>query len=470
MAFGARTILLDMTLSIPSKGCTVLLGPSGTGKSTLLRTLAGLNDANPSMRTWGQSIYAGESLSPLHRPALAAQKAHFLMATVQDNLVAQLPQRSSLTRALQLDRVRDFLENTGQAALTAKLATPVIALALHERQAIAILMQALSEPALLMVDEPTASLPPEGAQAVLELLEVLAKNRAVLMVSHHLAQTRQIAQEVVLMADGVVQESAAKDDFFLRPQSAAAQHYLRSGSCPEKGISQDHQSAGEESPAAAPEPPQPPPPFTQPDKPELAVHRAESLSARPAMPYWQPDPAAKSAFCGPRGFVWLIPGKLAGTPLPGIVRDTLHDLDALRNAGITRLISLTETPFDAPLAALYGIQCTTLPIRDMNAPTSTQAWFLCESIDRFLQRGEVLAVNCKAGLGRTGTVLAMYLIWLSGGQVSGAGAIEHVRSMEAGMIQSLAQEKFLEKFAALVAHPPTGHPLANPVFNVKSLS
>ena len=458
VAFGTRTILLDMTLSIPSRGCTVLLGPSGTGKSTLLRTLAGLNDANPSMRTWGNGVYEGEPLSALRRPALVAQKADFLMATVQDSLLSTLPQRSSLTRALQLDTVRDFLHKTGQAGLTRKLAAQVIDLPLHERQIIAILRQTLSGPALLMVDEPTASLPPDGAQAVLDLLEILASERAVLMVSHHLAQTRQIAQKVVLMADGVVQESAAKDDFFLRPQSAAAQHYLRSGSCPEAGIAQ--QTAGDALPAAQ-EPAQ---------QRAGTVEQAASVPARPVMPHWQPDPAAKSAFCGPRGFVWLIAGKLAGTPLPGIVRDTLQDLDALRNAGITRLISLTETPFDATLAALYDIQCTALPIRDMKAPTLTQAWFLCESIDRYLQRGEVVAVHCKAGLGRTGAVLAMYLIWLGGGQVGGAGAIAHVRRLEGGMIQSLEQEKFLEKFAELVAHPPTGKKFSSTLFNVKTLS
>lgn len=467
VAFGTRTILLDMSLSVASRGCTVLLGPSGTGKSTLLRSLAGLNDANPSMRTWGQRIYEGQPLSPLHRPALVAQKADFLMATVQDSLVTKLPQRSSLTRARQLDMARDFLEKTGQAGLTAKLATPVIDLPPHERQIIAILRQALSGPALLMVDEPTANLPPDGAQAVLDLLEILASERAVLMVSHHLAQTRQIAQEVVLMADGVVQESAAKDDFFLRPQSAAAQHYLRSGSCPEAGIAD--QTAGDAL-AADHEPARQA--SVKPVPPAMAgkVQPAASLPARPAMPHWQPDPAAKSAFCGPRGFVWLIEGKLAGTPLPGIVHDTQQDLNALRNAGITRLISLTETPFDATLAALYDIQCTALPIRDMNAPTSTQAWFLCESIDRCLQRGEVVAVHCKAGLGRTGTVLAMYLIWLGAGQVGGAGAMAHVRRLEARMIQSLEQEKFLEKFAQLVAHPPTGKPFSSPAFNAKKPS
>ena len=467
VAFGARTILLDITLSLPAQGCTVLLGPSGTGKSTLVRTLAGLNDNNPSLRSWGQASYQGEPLSAMSRPALVAQKAHLLMATVQDNMFAKLPQRSSLTRAVQIEKVCAFLEQTGQAALAAKLATPVIDLPLHEQRIIAILRQALPGPALLMVDEPTVNLSPEGAQAVLTLLHRLASERAVLMVSHHLAQTRQIASQVMLMADGVVQESASTEDFFLRPQTAAAQHYLRTGSCPESGLVG---RAVDQELLVVDEPTDELVPADALARVAMATVSFKSASPRKADPppavqdlqplqhsqHSQPHPAAKSAFCGPRGFVWLVAGKLAGTPFPGIVRETHQDLQALRDVGITRLISLTETPFEASVAASYGIQCTAVPMPDMHAPSRDEAWFLCHAIDRYLQQGEVVAVHCKAGLGRTGTVLALYWIWLGAGRVSGTAAMEHVRRQEAGMIQSIEQENFLEEFADLVAHLPAG--------------
>jgi len=443
VAFGARTILRDLTLSVQALGCTALLGPSGTGKSTLLRTLAGFNDTNPSLRTWGLCRYAGGASPSLRKPALVVQKPSLLMATVQDNMVATLPQRASLTRATQIDRVRAIFEQTRQVSLAAKLAMPVIDLPLHERQIVAILREVLAEPALLMVDEPTVNLPPEGAQAVLDVLRVLAEKRAVLMVSHHLAQTRQMAQQVILIADGVVQENAASDDFFRRPKSAAAQHFLRTGSCPEAGVSDS--AAEADLPAGD-------------DAPVLPVSAVPEVADVPVkVVTWRSaprTPASSSAFCGPRGFVWLIPGKLAGTPLPGVVHDTHYDLKTLRDVGITRLISLTETPFDAALAARYGIECAALPIKDMQAPTSTQAWFLCESIDRYLQAGEGVAVHCKAGLGRTGTALALYWIWLGQGRVSGADALAHVRRLEAGMIQSLEQENCLATFAELVAHPP----------------
>jgi len=465
VAFATRTILLDVSLSIPAQGCTVLLGPSGTGKSTLIRTLAGLNDANSSMRNWGRAIYRGVPLCPARRPAIVTQKAYLLMATVQDNMIAKLPQRSSLTRVLQIEHVRDFLLQNGQEVLAGKLAIPVIDLPLHEQRIIAILRQALPEPALLMVDEPTVQMSPEGAQAVLVTLEILARSRAVLMVSHHLAQTRQIAGKVILLADGIVQESAAKDDFFLRPQTVAAQHYVRTGSCPESGISgRDTETDADDALSVGNEPP-PKPPVEETRAPLAAVAvtlaragPAPALALEPwqRLLHLQPSPAAKSAFCGPRGFVWLIGGKVAGTPFPGILRSVHQDLQALRNAGITRLVSLTETPFDAALAANYDIQCTAVPMPDMHAPLLDQAWFLCHQMDRYLQSGEAVAVHCKAGLGRTGTVLGLYWIWLQAGQVSGAAAMKYVRQQEAGMIQSLEQENFLKSFAGLVAQLSAG--------------
>ncbi len=469
VAFAARTILLNVSLSIPVQGCTVLLGPSGTGKSTLVRTLAGLNDANSSMRSWGRASYRDEPLCAARRPAIVTQKAHLLMATVQDNMIAKLPHRSSLTRVLQIEHVRDFLLQNGQEVLADKLTMPVIDLPLHEQRIVAILRQALPEPALLMVDEPTVKMSPEGAQAVLATLEILARSRAVLMVSHHLAQTRQIAGKVILLADGVVQESAAKDDFFLRPQTVAAQHYVRTGSCPESGISGQsiETDADADADAASPVCSEPPSkPSVEQTRAPLEVVAVTLATARPApapaleswqrLQHLQPSPAAKSAFCGPRGFVWLIGGKVAGTPFPGLLRSVHQDLQALHNAGITRLISLTETPFDAALAASYDIQCTAVPMPDMRAPSLEEAWFLCHEIDRYLDNAEAVAVHCKAGLGRTGTVLGLYWIWLQAGQVSGTVAMRYVRQQEAGMIQSLEQENFLKKFAGLVAQLSAG--------------
>ena len=70
------------------------------------------------------------------------------------------------------------------------------------------------------------------------------------------------------------------------------------------------------------------------------------LSTDPALTFLDHHPQARSQARGPKGFVWLIRGRLAGTPYPGIVRETMLDLRYLKDAGITELISLTEEIFN----------------------------------------------------------------------------------------------------------------------------
>ncbi|MDO8331094.1 MAG: ATP-binding cassette domain-containing protein [Fluviicoccus sp.] len=416
LAYNDKKVLLSIDMTVPDTGITAILGPSGTGKSSLLRTLAGFNDNHPSLLTWGEVNYRGAG-----RPALVMQKAALMVSTVLENLLTSLPHRSSLTRLEQIELLSGFCTGLDQVWVIEKLSHPVTKLEFYEQRAVAILREALARPALLMLDEPTESLSDDAAGKICRLIHEVAALQPVLMISHHLAQTQRLADHVVLFSGGMVQESGPTAAFFQSPRSEAGKIFIRSGSCPESSL---EPVAEEDEDCAMESIPQPP--------------RAEHLA--PAL-------TVKSRFMGPRGFVWLIPGRLAGTPWPGIVRDTDEDLDALRNVGITRLVSLTEIPFDEVQAARFGIQCANVPIPDMHAPTLAVAFDFCRDTDRWLQAGETVAIHCKAGLGRTGTLLAVYWLWTGQGEYNAIEAIEYVRRMESGMIQSQAQVDFLSEFA-----------------------
>lgn len=451
LAFETRVILRGLTFDMPAQGCTVLLGPAGTGKSTLLRTLAGLTVGHPSMLVWGQVLYRGRPWGEAGLPALVEQKPRLLMSSVWENLVFELPNRSKLTQTMQRDEVRRRLKRFGQEHLMEHLSAEVIDLPVPLQRITAILRKVIACPSLLMVDEPTANLKPEEAEPIVELLKKVALKQPLLVVSHHQGHTRELADHIVLMSDGLVRESTSKEQFFTQPQSDAAKQFLRTGSCPEGGLSQISQIVV---PGAAYKIP------VQPSLPEQDVRPAASPAAR--SPARKPS-RFRGATSGPRGFVWLLDGLVAGTPMPGVVRDTGQDLRALQDVGITRLISLTEKPFDSVLAAEYGIQCTFDPIPDMRAPALSQAVRLCRAIDLFCSDGESVALHCKAGLGRTGTLLAAYWIWHKQGMVRGEDAIAHIRRLEPLMIQSSVQEEFLMLFAGELRNMPlTFNGLAEP--------
>ncbi len=179
------------------------------------------------------------------------------------------------------------------------------------------------------------------------------------------------------------------------------------------------------------------------------AHAANVATAREMNASWLGS--ARSTAWGPPGFLWMLPGQLAGTPLPGVVHSVRHDLEALRSAGVNCLISLTETPFDPVLAGEFGMTCLASPMPDRAAPTLAQAVFLCQFIDQALAHSQVVAVQGHAGLGRTGTVLAAYWLWRHGGRVSAPQALEQVRRMAPGWVQSQVQIQFLEEFAQVVA-------------------
>ena len=426
VAYGERRVLREVSFSVPPSGATVLLGPSGTGKSTLLRTLAGYNRANAELRTWGSASYLGATCAPGNLPALVMQNSRLLVSDVLENLVCDLPQRASLTRRMQIDLVASQLEVLGQGWLMGHLQEQVILRPLVEQRLIVVLRQAVAGPPLLTLDEPTAGLGEADARRLLALARRLAEQRALLVVLHNLREARELADQVVLLAGGTVQEAQPAAGFFAAPASESGRHFLRTGSCPEFAPA-DEEAVPDPADAAAPPAP------------------------RSAGPLPQLAGAAPSSARGPRGFTWLLPGRLAGTPWPGIVQAVAYDLEALRSVGVTRLVSLTEEPFDPATAAPFGITCAICPMPDMHPPSLAQAMQLCISLDAWLLAGEVVAVHCRAGLGRTGTVLAAYWLWRAGGALGAVRALEDVRRLEPGWVQSQAQVSFLEEFARRLA-------------------
>ena len=410
ISYGDRQVLGEVDLDLPAKGVTVLLGPSGTGKSTLLRTIAGENGGLPSICVKGHIGYK----LPNERPPLVRQKAKLLLSSLFENLVGDWPERATLTASQQRSHVAQWLTSLDLERLVQHLRVPVLDLPVADQRLATVLRIAMRRAPLLLLDEPTAGLSNERAQPILALIRRLRQQGSLFVAMHNLSQTLAIADSVVLLASRRVQEHSSAHAFFSEPASESGRLFLRTGSCPEE-------------------------PHPEPDVAAVAMQA----------------PQNSSQALGPHGFKWLIPGKLAGTPWPGLLHSAAYDLELLRVAGITRLLSVTDRTLPVELTHAYGMAVENSPIVDMHPPSVSQALALCQRLEALLASGEAVAVHCHAGLGRTGTTLCAYWIWMHRGCTTGELALQQVRRIHPGWVQSAAQVDFLHVFAAVVARMKT---------------
>jgi protein-tyrosine phosphatase len=152
---------------------------------------------------------------------------------------------------------------------------------------------------------------------------------------------------------------------------------------------------------------------------------------------------------------WVIPGMLAGMPMPfidperrmaggGSLNAFEDELPVLYSSGVRAVVSLLNIPSDAPVYESAGFDFLCLPIPDGGTPTLLQVELFVGFVAKHHDRRQAVAIHCEAGLGRTGTMLAAYLI--AQGK-SAAAAIGQVRAAESSAVETERQIQFLEQYA-----------------------
>jgi tungstate transport system ATP-binding protein len=213
-----RVVLDELDLVLAGEGISVILGPNGSGKTVLLRLLAGL------LPVHGGTIVWGVAAQPAGRLAMVFQQPMLLRMSVFANVEFALrPQ--ALTPAERRARTTEVLERVGlayRARDSARL------LSGGERQRLALARAWAMRPRLLLLDEPTASLDPSATEAVERIIrEIRTEGAKVLMTTHNLGQATRLADDIIFLAEGRVQEHEPAQRFFAHPQSPAARAFMQ---------------------------------------------------------------------------------------------------------------------------------------------------------------------------------------------------------------------------------------------------
>jgi atypical dual specificity phosphatase len=159
-----------------------------------------------------------------------------------------------------------------------------------------------------------------------------------------------------------------------------------------------------------------------------------------------------------RNFYWLVEGAIAGSARPGgeigrnsdthpgmtLTESLDDDLMWLKGQGIGAVLSLTETPLSAEALQRHGLATLHLPIDDQTAPTQAELLTALDFIDQQRIAGRGVLVHCRIGEGRTGTILAAYLIRQG---ATPEQALASLRAIRSGAVSAVAQQEALAAFA-----------------------
>ncbi|AIU68243.1 amino acid ABC transporter ATP-binding protein [Vibrio coralliilyticus] len=230
--FGETEVLKGIDLDIKQGEIIVIIGSSGTGKSTLLRTVNFLENADKGVITIDdvsvdtEKHTKAEVLALRRKTGFVFQNyALFAHMTARQNIAEGLITVRGWKKDQALARAQQILDDIG---LGDKGDSYPAALSGGQQQRVGIGRAMALQPELLLFDEPTSALDPEWVGEVLQLMKELAtKHQTMLVVTHEMQFAREVADRVIFMAEGNIVEQGSPQDIFNNPQDPRLQRFLR---------------------------------------------------------------------------------------------------------------------------------------------------------------------------------------------------------------------------------------------------
>ncbi len=224
--FGSLTVLDGMSLDIYEHEVVVLCGPSGGGKSTLLRTINGLEKIDS-----GKIIYRGQEVTHRnireirkHIGMVFQQFNLFSNLTVKDNLLIAPIKTQKKNKDEMLQKAKEYLEVFGIAD---KLDAYPHQLSGGQKQRVAIVRALMLEPDLMLFDEPTSALDPEMIKEVLDAIRRLSQiGMTMVIVTHEMGFAREVASRVCFLEGAKIRVDTDSKTFFEDTEDERLKQFL----------------------------------------------------------------------------------------------------------------------------------------------------------------------------------------------------------------------------------------------------
>jgi putative ABC transport system ATP-binding protein len=225
---GGRQVLRNLTLDLPRLPITGIIGPSGAGKTSLIRMLNRLDDPTSGVIRLLDQPLTGYAVRTLRRRvAFVFQSAAMFSGTVADNLRVAV-ELGGAPAGAEAPGMATMLRDVGLGPEYA--AREAAELSVGEQQRVSLGRALMTRPEVLLLDEPTSALDPETALRLLATVARLAREQhvCVIMVTHRLSEARQFTNHSVMLEAGSVVECGPTEELFAQAKTERARAYLAS--------------------------------------------------------------------------------------------------------------------------------------------------------------------------------------------------------------------------------------------------
>ena len=227
--FGKNQVLKGVDLTVYEGEVLCIIGPSGGGKSTFLRCLNALEEA-----TGGKIVIDGYEITDKKSVDINKVRQNIGMVFQQFNLFPHKPVKENimlapvdcklLTKEEAEEKAIELLKRVG---LEEKKDAYPRSLSGGQQQRVAIARALAMNPDIMLFDEPTSALDPEMVGEVLNVMKELAEQgMTMVVVTHEMGFAREVADRVIMVADGIIAEEATPEELFDNPKSQRAKDFL----------------------------------------------------------------------------------------------------------------------------------------------------------------------------------------------------------------------------------------------------
>ncbi len=235
LGFSGRTVLSDVNVSLRRGSITALIGPTGSGKSTFLRTLNRMNDRVPGFSRKGDVTFDSDSLwgrnvdllTLRRRVGMLFQRPNPFPMSIKDNVVAGV-KAHRIAKGKQLDVVceRRLTEVGLWDAVKDRLNDSPFRLSGGQQQLLCLARALAVGPEVLLLDEPTSALDPVTTESIEALLKTMAPALTLIVVTHNLGQARRVSHHTMFFYQGQLMEDGPTEELFTAPKHSDTERYV----------------------------------------------------------------------------------------------------------------------------------------------------------------------------------------------------------------------------------------------------